>query len=148
MDHRCGWRRIDVPSMSLPWGWGRGGRAGGASAGTGPPACENEARATMPSDGNTAMQAGKDARAAGGHLAAGENAGPPGAPAGEMTPHDPGTEWDYAPAPESRDIVTLEPEYGLFLNGEFVPATGAPGFPTAHPAPQEPHAPGARARAA
>ncbi len=102
----------------------------------------------MPSDGNTAMQAGKDARAAGGHLAAGENAGPPGAPAGEMTPHDPGTEWDYAPAPESRDIVTLEPEYGLFLNGEFVPATGGQVFATVNPATEEPLAQVAEAGAA
>src|SRR5258707_13090948 len=102
----------------------------------------------MPSDGNTAMQAGKDARAAGGHLAAGENAGPPGAPAGEMTPHDPGTERDYAPAPEPRDIVTLEPEYGLFLNGEFVPATGGEGWRTRNAAPHEPLHPGARAGAA
>ena len=102
----------------------------------------------MPSDGNTAMQAGKDARAAGGHLAAGENAGPPGAPAGEMTPHDPGTEWDYAPAPESRDIVTLEPEYGLFLNGEFVPATGGQVFATVNPATEDPLAQVAEAGAA
>src|SRR5258708_32169626 len=102
----------------------------------------------MPSDGNTAMQAGKDARAAGGHLAAGENAGPPGAPAGEMTPHDPGTEWDYAPAPESRDIVTLEPEYGLFLNGEFGPATGGEGVRARNPRPAAPPAQGGRAGAA
>src|SRR5258708_36214941 len=102
----------------------------------------------MPSDGNTAMQAGKDARAAGGHLAAGENAGPPGAPAGEMTPHDPGTEWDYAPAPESRDIVTLEPEDGLLLNGECVPATGGRGVATAQAAPHEPLPPGGAAGAA
>src|SRR5258708_10813459 len=102
----------------------------------------------MPSDGNTAMQAGKDARAGGGHLAAGEHAGSAGAPAGEMTPPDPGTEWDYAPAPESRDIVTLEPEYGLFLNGEFVPATGGQVFATVNPAPEEPLAQVAEARAA
>ena len=24
-------------------------------------------------------------------------------------------EWDYAPAPESRDIVSIAPEYGLFI---------------------------------
>ena len=30
------------------------------------------------------------------------------------------TEWEYAPAPEARDIVTLEERYGLFVGGEFV----------------------------
>jgi aldehyde dehydrogenase (NAD+) len=35
------------------------------------------------------------------------------------------TPFDYAPAPESRDVVTIEDRYGLFLNGEFVePRTG------------------------
>src|SRR4029450_2996984 len=46
--------------------------------------------------------------------------------------------FDYAPAPESREIVRLEDRYGLFVGGEFVephsgefqpsisPATGGP----------------------
>jgi hypothetical protein len=25
--------------------------------------------------------------------------------------------WEYAPAPESRDVVTLRERYGLFING-------------------------------
>ena len=33
--------------------------------------------------------------------------------------------WDYAPAPESRDVVRLEDRYGLFVGGEWVaPRTG------------------------
>ena len=31
--------------------------------------------------------------------------------------------WDYAPAPESRDIVTIKPRYGLFIGGREVPAS-------------------------
>ena len=30
-------------------------------------------------------------------------------------------DWDYAPAPESADIVSIAPRYGLFIGGEFVP---------------------------
>ena len=26
-----------------------------------------------------------------------------------------GADWEYAPAPESRDIVSIQSEYGLFL---------------------------------
>ena len=33
----------------------------------------------------------------------------------------PGTDWEYAPAPESREIVTIQREYNLFIDGEFVP---------------------------
>ena len=29
-------------------------------------------------------------------------------------------EWEYAPAPEARDIVSLEERYGLFIGGELV----------------------------
>ena len=29
-------------------------------------------------------------------------------------------EWEYAPAPEARDIVRLEERYGLFIGGERV----------------------------
>ena len=32
------------------------------------------------------------------------------------------TQWDYAPAPQERGIVTIKPSYGLFVNGEFTPA--------------------------
>src|SRR5215470_3918084 len=57
---------------------------------------------------------------------------------GEVTPHGEGIEWDYAPAPESREIVTLASEYGLFLNGEFVPAASGKLFATVNPATEEP----------
>ena len=42
--------------------------------------------------------------------------------------------WEYAPAPESRDIVTIAPEYGLFINGEFRPAAAGGTFATIDPA--------------
>ena len=32
--------------------------------------------------------------------------------------------FDYAPAPESRAIVDIKPSYGLFIDGEFTPASG------------------------
>jgi aldehyde dehydrogenase (NAD+) len=45
--------------------------------------------------------------------------------------------WEYAPAPESRDVVDLRDEYGLFIDGEFVePAAGAT-FKTVNPATEE-----------
>jgi aldehyde dehydrogenase (NAD+) len=52
---------------------------------------------------------------------------------------DPGeTIWHYAPAPESRDIVSIEPEYGLFVGGEFRPAADGRTFATVNPATEEP----------
>jgi aldehyde dehydrogenase (NAD+) len=42
--------------------------------------------------------------------------------------------WEYAPAPESRDIVTIAPEYGLFISGEFRPAVAGGTFATINPA--------------
>ena len=46
--------------------------------------------------------------------------------------------WTYAPAPESRDIVRLEEEYGLFIGGEFVPAKSGETFVTISPRDEEP----------
>jgi aldehyde dehydrogenase (NAD+) len=46
--------------------------------------------------------------------------------------------WDYAPAPEARDIVTIAPEQRLYVNGEFVPAATGESFPTVNPATEEP----------
>ncbi|NYE20837.1 aldehyde dehydrogenase family protein [Microbacterium immunditiarum] len=40
---------------------------------------------------------------------------------------------EYAPAPESRAILSLKPEYGLFIDGEFRPGTGST-FETISPA--------------
>ncbi|GAA3708045.1 aldehyde dehydrogenase family protein [Nonomuraea antimicrobica] len=44
--------------------------------------------------------------------------------------------FEYAPAPESRDVVDLSPSYGLFINGEFVDGSG-PSFKTVNPATEE-----------
>ena len=30
------------------------------------------------------------------------------------------TPWEYAPAPESKDVVSIRDRYGLFIGGEFV----------------------------
>jgi aldehyde dehydrogenase (NAD+) len=50
----------------------------------------------------------------------------------------PGTDWEYAPAPESREIVTIQREYNLFVDGEFVPAATGESFITLNPASEEP----------
>ncbi|HRW19682.1 MAG TPA: aldehyde dehydrogenase family protein [Dermatophilaceae bacterium] len=44
--------------------------------------------------------------------------------------------FDYAPAPESRAVVDIQPSYGLFVGGEFVEAAGA-AFATVNPATEE-----------
>jgi aldehyde dehydrogenase (NAD+) len=46
--------------------------------------------------------------------------------------------WDYAPAPESREIVTLEERYGLHIGGEFVEPRSGEYFPTLDPSSEEP----------
>ena len=43
--------------------------------------------------------------------------------------------FDYAPAPESRSIVSIKPKYGHFIGGEFV--AGRKHFPTINPATEE-----------
>jgi aldehyde dehydrogenase (NAD+) len=48
-----------------------------------------------------------------------------------------GLDWQYAPAPESREIVSIAPEYGLFVDGEFGPAYSARTFATVNPATEE-----------
>jgi aldehyde dehydrogenase (NAD+) len=49
-----------------------------------------------------------------------------------------GADWEYAPAPESRDIVTIRPEYGLFIGGEFAAPRSGERFATVNPASEEP----------
>ena len=44
--------------------------------------------------------------------------------------------FEYAPAPESRSIVSIAPSYGLFVDGEFVDGTGE-SFKTVNPATEE-----------
>jgi aldehyde dehydrogenase (NAD+) len=46
--------------------------------------------------------------------------------------------WEYATAPESRDIVRLEDRYGLFIGGEFVEPKSGNFFPSINPATEEP----------
>ncbi len=46
--------------------------------------------------------------------------------------------WEYAPAPESTDVVRLDPSYGLFINGEFVEPKSGKRFATINPATEEP----------
>ncbi len=48
-----------------------------------------------------------------------------------------GLDWQYAPAPESRDVVAIAPRYGLFVNGEFTQAASGRTFPTINPATEE-----------
>ena len=45
--------------------------------------------------------------------------------------------FEYAPAPESREIARIEPRYGLFIGGEFVEPRSGRLFPTVNPATEE-----------
>jgi aldehyde dehydrogenase (NAD+) len=45
--------------------------------------------------------------------------------------------WDYAPAPESRSIVTIARSYGLFVDGEFAPPASGISFATVDPSTEE-----------
>jgi aldehyde dehydrogenase (NAD+) len=45
--------------------------------------------------------------------------------------------WEYAPAPESAEIVTIRERYGLFIGGREVAATDGATFPTVNPATEE-----------
>src|SRR4026209_1527 len=56
--------------------------------------------------------------------------------------------WEYAPAPESRDVVTLKERYGLFIGGREVSSSDGETFVTVNPATEEPLAQVARGTAA
>src|ERR1700754_208817 len=47
-------------------------------------------------------------------------------------------QWDYAPAPESRDAASLKPTYDLFIGGEFVAPGDGTRVPSINPATEEP----------
>jgi aldehyde dehydrogenase (NAD+) len=47
-------------------------------------------------------------------------------------------DWEYAPAPESREIVSIRPDYGLFIDGEFAAPADGESFATLNPATEEP----------
>ncbi len=53
--------------------------------------------------------------------------------------------WDYAPAPEAREIVRLRERYGLFINGREVPAADGATFTSIDPSTEQPLAQVARA---
>ncbi len=53
--------------------------------------------------------------------------------------------WEYAPAPESRDIAKVRPQYGLFIGGRDVPASDGATFTTVDPSTEQPLALVARA---
>jgi len=76
------------------------------------------------------MQAGKGKRGAVRDQAA------PDSRSADVAVHS-GTPWEYAPAPESRDIATIRPEYGLFIGGEFGPAADGQLLETVNPATEE-----------
>ncbi len=45
--------------------------------------------------------------------------------------------WDYAAAPEAREIATIRPSYGLFIGGEFVDPAAGESFATISPSTEE-----------
>src|SRR6185437_3478428 len=47
-------------------------------------------------------------------------------------------EWEYAPAPEARDIVSLRERYGLYIGGEVVDPRSGEWFTTSSPADESP----------
>ena len=55
---------------------------------------------------------------------------------GDRTPVP--SKWEYASAPESRDIVKLEERYGLFIGGEFVEPRSRDYYKTLDPSSEEP----------
>src|SRR5437667_10467821 len=46
--------------------------------------------------------------------------------------------WEYATAPESREIVRLEDRYGLFIGGQFVAPRSGEHYATLDPSSEEP----------
>ena len=45
--------------------------------------------------------------------------------------------FEYAPAPESRDLATIAPRHGLYIGGKFVAPRSGRHFPTINPATEE-----------
>lgn len=45
--------------------------------------------------------------------------------------------WEYAPAPQARDVVTLRSSYGLFIDGAFVDSADGAVLKTVNPATEE-----------
>ncbi len=55
---------------------------------------------------------------------------PPARRGGEAGP----ARWDYAPAPESRDIVSIREQYGLYIDGQWTAPSSGAYFETRSPA--------------
>ena len=53
--------------------------------------------------------------------------------------------WEYAAAPEATDHITIQPEYGLFIDNEFRPSRPRATFTVINPATEEPLAKVAKA---
>src|SRR6187401_1793555 len=53
--------------------------------------------------------------------------------------------WEYAPAPEARDVVQLKSRYGLFIGGKEVAPRSGQWFTSVDPSTEEPLAEVARA---
>jgi aldehyde dehydrogenase (NAD+) len=72
-------------------------------------------------------------------------------PSGERAPNSWGLgdgqaiPWEYAPAPEARDIVTLKERYGLFIGGRDVASSDGKTFSSIDPSTEQPLAEIARA---
>jgi aldehyde dehydrogenase (NAD+) len=45
--------------------------------------------------------------------------------------------WEYAPAPESTEIVDIKDTYGLYIGGQFVEPASGEYFKTINPATEE-----------
>ncbi|HEU4572863.1 MAG TPA: aldehyde dehydrogenase family protein [Candidatus Limnocylindrales bacterium] len=73
---------------------------------------------------------------------------PEGLPAGWGLGEGQAIPWEYAPAPESRDVVEIKDRYGLVINGREVEASGGEWFTTVDPATEQPLAEVARGTAA
>src|ERR1700757_3556419 len=67
----------------------------------------------------------------------GPNWPPAVTPAPTTSPWTDMAKFEYAPAPESRSIVSLRESYGLFINGEFGPGVDGRAFKTISPATEE-----------
>ena len=55
---------------------------------------------------------------------------------GDRTPAP--AKWEYASAPESREIVNLQERYGLFVGGEFIEPRSGEYYRTLDPSSEEP----------
>jgi aldehyde dehydrogenase (NAD+) len=59
------------------------------------------------------------------------------APATSSVPDLVTPSWEYAPAPEARNLATIAPSYGLFIGGEFVDPADGGSFATISPSTEE-----------